>query len=80
MACSVNVNIVDEDQRKAVQSYDPQAPVTRKGVLRSLTTGQPIEIREDDVVNWIFFLEKKNCSWNLSLKLSISAWPLKTCY
>lgn len=53
--CSVNVNIVDEDQRKAVQSYDPQAPVTRKGVLRSLTTGQPIEIREEDVVNWIQF-------------------------
>lgn len=55
MLSSVNVNIVDEDQRKAVQSYDPQAPVTRKGVLRSLTTGQPIEIREEDVVNWIFF-------------------------
>lgn len=47
---TVNVNIVDEDQRRAVQSYDPQAPVTRKGVLRSLTTGRPIEIREEDVV------------------------------
>lgn len=46
------MNIVDEDQRKAVQSYDPQAPVTRKGVLRSLTTGKPIEIRDEDVVGF----------------------------
>lgn len=44
------MNIVDEDQKKALQSYDPQAPVTRKGVLRSLRTGRPIEIREDDLV------------------------------
>lgn len=47
---TVNVNIVDEEQKKALQSYDPQAPVTRKGVLRSLRTGRPIEIREDDLV------------------------------
>lgn len=47
---AVNVNIVDEDQKKAIQSYDPQAPVTRKGVLRSLRTGRPIEIREEDTV------------------------------
>lgn len=48
---TVNVNIVDEDQKKAIQSYDPQAPVTRKGVLRSLRTGRPIEIREEDLVS-----------------------------
>lgn len=47
---AVNVNIVDEDQKRAIQSYDPQAPVTRKGVLRSLRTGRPIEIREEDLV------------------------------
>lgn len=49
---AVNVNIVDEDQKKAIQSYDPQAPVTRKGVLRSLRTGRPIEIREEDLVSF----------------------------
>lgn len=47
---TVNINIVDEDQKKAIQSYDPQAPITRKGVLRSLRTGRPIEIREEDGV------------------------------
>lgn len=47
---AVNINIVDEDQKKAFQSYDPQAPVTRKGILRSLRTGRPIEIREEDLV------------------------------
>lgn len=46
----MKVNIVDEEQRRAIQAYDPQAPVTRKGVLRSLTTGKPIEISEEDVV------------------------------
>lgn len=54
---TVNINIVDEDQKKAIQSYDPQAPITRKGVLRSLRTGRPIEIREEDGVRiQIFFL------------------------
>lgn len=39
-----------DDEQKPTQSYDPQAPVTRKGVLRSLRTGRPIEIREEDMV------------------------------
>lgn len=46
----VNVKIIDEEQKKAVQSYDPHAPITRKGVLRSLKTGQSVEIREEDLV------------------------------
>lgn len=47
---SVKVNIVDEEQRKSIHSYDPQAPVTRKGVLTSLRTGRPMEIKEPDLV------------------------------
>lgn len=50
VSISVNVNIVDEEQKSSIQSYDPHAPITRKGVLRSLITGRPIEIREEDVV------------------------------
>lgn len=57
----VNINIVDEDQKKAVQAYDPQAPITRKGVLRSLRTGRPIEIREEDMVCIIFHKSPKHC-------------------
>lgn len=53
---TVNINIVDEDQKKAIPSYDPQAPVTRKGVLRSLRTGRPIEIREEDLVGYFKFI------------------------
>lgn len=45
------MNIVDEEQRKAIQSYEPHAPVTRRGVLRSLLTGQPITIPDEDMVN-----------------------------
>lgn len=30
---------------------DPQAPVTRKGFLISIKTGEPTEIRERDVVS-----------------------------
>lgn len=44
------MNIVDEDAKKQFSSYDPQAPVTRKGVLTSLKTGRPIEIKEHDMV------------------------------
>lgn len=44
------MNIVDEEQRRAIQSYEPHAPVTRRGVLRSLVTGQPIAIPEEDMV------------------------------
>lgn len=53
------MNIVDEDQKKAIHSYDPQAPITRKGVLRSLRTGRPIEIREEDMASEYFdFVDK----------------------
>lgn len=46
----VNVNIVDEEQSKVIQSYDPCAPVTRKGVLRSLRNCRSMEIRDEDSV------------------------------
>lgn len=55
---TVNVNIVDEEQRKAIQSYDPQAPVTRRGVLRSLRTREPMPIPEEDMVNSIELSDK----------------------
>lgn len=46
---SVSVNIVDEERRTS-NSYDPQAPITRKGVLTCLRTKRPMEIKERDVV------------------------------
>lgn len=37
-----------------VDSFDPQAPITRKGVLTSFRTGRPMEIKEDDIVRlWL---------------------------
>lgn len=67
------MNIVDEDQKKALQSYDPQAPVTRKGVLRSLRTGRPIEIREDDLVMSLFSFLKAS---KINLILFPIVWTL----
>ncbi|XP_067634450.1 cyclin-dependent kinase 10 isoform X1 [Eurosta solidaginis] len=34
---------------EAIKSSDPQAPVTRKGYLISIKTGEPIEIKDGDV-------------------------------
>lgn len=48
----VKVNIVDEEVKKPISSYDPHAPITRKGVLTSLKTGKPIEIKEHDTVSF----------------------------
>lgn len=60
---------MDEDQKKAIQSYDPQAPVTRKGVLRSLRTGRPIEIREEDMVG--VFLIYLSCHTKLRVYIRL---------
>lgn len=53
----MNINLVDdEDEEETKQhkpptvSYDPQAPVTRKGILTSFRTGRAMPIKEEDVV------------------------------
>lgn len=51
----VNVNIIDEEHSKAIQSYEPFAPVTRKGVLRSLRNSQSTEIRDEDLVRFYYY-------------------------
>lgn len=46
-----------DNEDKTKQPSDPQAPVTRKGVLMSFKTGKPIEIPENDMVllkNFVF--------------------------
>lgn len=56
----MNINLVDEEDeekiRTPVVSYDPQAPVTRKGILTSFRTGRPMPIKEEDVVIYILLI------------------------
>lgn len=77
---AVNVNIVDEE-RKTANSYDPQAPITRKGVLTCLRSRRQTEIKERDVVNQIeFFLSytKFAFDWNLIFRFQLGRCRLVT--
>lgn len=53
---TVNINLIDEEDEEKTKhqpptvSYDPQAPVTRKGILTSFRTGRPMPIKEEDVL------------------------------
>lgn len=50
---TVKINLVDDDEENplpSVSSYDPHAPVTRKGVLINFLTGKPMAIKEEDLV------------------------------
>lgn len=47
----VNVKIEDEVERKRIQCYDPEAPITRKGYLICLRTRKPMEIKDTDMAN-----------------------------
>lgn len=50
----VPINIVDdacENKKPILPAYDPQAPVTRRGVLPSFCNpGRTVEIRDQDLV------------------------------
>lgn len=51
--------MTDVDSPKVMppaKAFDPQAPVTRKGVLTSFRTGCPMPILESDVVSTILLV------------------------
>lgn len=45
------MKIEDEVERKRIQCYDPEAPITRKGYLICLRTRKSMEIKDTDMAN-----------------------------
>lgn len=56
----------DNDENKIKLPLDPQAPVTRKGVLISFRTGKPMEINERDNVISRIISETKQFIWKFT--------------
>lgn len=44
---------LDEPENEVVVNPDPNAPITRRGILMSFVTGKMMEIPEDDMVSTV---------------------------